>query len=92
MTITDATAPHAMLRMFAGMQIVEAHQHPAGIVLELCPLGHMSRRWLYLEGVIAVSDVSDPPAATYRNRRGITEQQHVDIGDDMHEKEREDRE
>lgn len=88
-----ATSPIDALNMFANMQFVIAHQHQTGIVLELCPLGHMSRRWLYIDGVTAVTDVSDGQhTAIYRNRRGPTDDQaQIDIGDDMFEREREDR-
>lgn len=89
----DAPAPAATLGRYIGMQIAAVHGHNADtIVLELNPLGRMSRRWVCITGTgLTVTDVSDPPAPTYRNRRGITEQQHIDIGDDMFEKEREDR-
>lgn len=89
--------PAAALNAYAAMQIVEAYDHNGAIVLELAPLGRMSRRLVLVEGDnLRVTDISDPSwQGTQRNRRGITslddEQAQIDIGDDRYEREREDR-
>lgn len=96
--LAPAMPPATALNTYTGMQLVEAHDHAGAIVLELAPLGRMSRRLVLVEGDnLRVTDISDPSwQGTHRNRRGVTtrddEQAQIDIGDDRYEREREDRE
>lgn len=90
-------SPAATFGMYTDMQIVAEHKHDAGTVLELRPVGHMSRRWLLIVGDYTITDISDAQQRpTWRNRRGPTtrddDQAAIDLGDDMNEREREGRE
>lgn len=89
-----ATSPAGVFNAHANMVIVGAYTSVnGGLLIELAPQGRMSRRWLRVVGDFTVrADTDEHPAPTYRNRRGITDQQQTDIGDDMYEREREDRE
>lgn len=88
-------SPAATFGMYTDMQIVAEHKHAAGTVVELRPVGHMSRRWLLIVGDYTITDISDAhQRPTWRNRRGPTTrnddgQWQIDIGDDINERERE---
>lgn len=80
----------AALRQHVGTAIIGVHEHHNGILLELAPRGHMSRRWVLVEGVTGVTDITFDRAT---DTRAEDEQAQIDIGDDKYERERyEDRE
>ena len=90
--------PAAVLNSYANMQLVAVHDINGDLIIELCPVGRMSRRLVLLTGEdMHATDISDPSwQGALRNRRGDTarddDQAQIDIGDDRHEREREDRE
>lgn len=88
--LTPAMPPAAAMRQFIGMTILDVHEYPSGdFAIELSPRGHMSRRMVLVEDATNVRDITfdrDDGA------RPDDEQAQIDIGDDIYEREREDRE
>jgi hypothetical protein len=83
------TSPAWFLRRYINMQIVDVRDNPAGTVIEVRSVGftHRPRRVL-IAGITAASELRDTPPP----RDPDVDQAQIDIGDDLYERQREERE
>jgi hypothetical protein len=78
--MTDTTR---FLRRYINMRIVDVRDNPKGTVVELGPIGYMSRRTILLTGITAGTELVRPVPDR------DDDQAQIDIGDDMYERQRE---
>jgi hypothetical protein len=79
--------PVWFLRRYIGMGIMDVRGNAAGIVLELAPAGRIARTRILLTGITAATEIRTP-----RPDPADDDQAQIDIGDDMYERSRYDKE
>lgn len=80
---SSGDAPATFLRLYTNMRIVDVRTLPAGVVLEVGPIGRRGTHRLLLEGVTRVTEFADTV-----EHDPDWEQLQIDIGDDHYEHER----
>jgi hypothetical protein len=79
--------PVWFLRRYINSMIIDVRDNPKGVVIEVGPPGYRGRSRLLLTGITAATEIRTP-----RPRDADDDQAQIDIGDDMYERSRYDKE
>ena len=79
--------PVWFLRRYINSMIVDVRANPKGVVLEVGPPGYRGRSRLLLTGITDATELRGPPPPDPDD-----DQAQIDIGDDMYERSRYDKE